>query len=245
MQKSRLQERRRRSPPSSKPARRPRPSSATLFGELIEAEARRRGYQDLVKATQRTQLQALTAPVDGAVQQLAVHTVGGVVTPAQSLLVVVPSDSHLEVEAMLSNRDIGFVHPGQDVQIKVDTFTFTRYGLIHGRVVSVSQDAIARESRRISRTKKEPRPRERLQRAERAGTRLTPRGSRSTHANANRRKSRQPLGRNGGHGGDQDRLAYRHDLPALAHHALQARQLRERSAETLPIVNALLHAASR
>ena len=46
---------------------------------------------------------------------------------------------------MLSNRDIGFVHPGQDVEIKVDTFPFTRYGLIHGRVVSVSQDAIARD----------------------------------------------------------------------------------------------------
>ena len=46
---------------------------------------------------------------------------------------------------MLSNRDIGFIHPGQDVEIKVDTFPFTRYGLIHGRVVSVSRDAIARD----------------------------------------------------------------------------------------------------
>jgi hemolysin D len=79
------------------------------------------------------------------VQQLAVHTVGGVVTAAQALLILVPSDSHLEVEAMLSNRDIGFVHPGQDVEIKVDTFPFTRYGLIHGQVLSVSQDAITRD----------------------------------------------------------------------------------------------------
>jgi hemolysin D len=47
---------------------------------------------------------------------------------------------------MISNRDIGFVHPGQDAQIKVDTFNFTRYGLLHGRVVSVSSDAIAREA---------------------------------------------------------------------------------------------------
>ena len=118
----------------------------TLFSELVEAERKASGLsEDLVKATQRTQLQALTAPVDGAVQQLTVHTIGGVVTPAQALLVVVPSDSHLEVEAMLSNRDIGFVHPGQDVEVKVDTFPFTRYGLIHGRVVSVSQDAITRD----------------------------------------------------------------------------------------------------
>ena len=54
-------------------------------------------------------LQSLTAPIDGVVQQLAVHTVGGVVTPAQALMVVVPSESRLEIEAMLSNRDIGFV----------------------------------------------------------------------------------------------------------------------------------------
>ena len=76
---------------------------------------------------------------------LAVHTVGGVVTPAQALLVVVPEDSHLEIEAMVSNRDIGFVRVGQDAEVKIDTFSFTRYGLIHGRVLSVSQDAIARD----------------------------------------------------------------------------------------------------
>ena len=80
------------------------------------------------------------------VQQLSVHTVGGVVTPAQQLAVIVPADAGLEVEAMVSNRDIGFVHPGQDAQIKVDTFNFTRYGLLHGRVASVSPDAIVRET---------------------------------------------------------------------------------------------------
>jgi hemolysin D len=87
----------------------------------------------------------LTAPVDGVVQQLVIHTVGGVVTPAQSLLVVVPSDSRLEIEAMVSNSDIGFVHAAQEAEIKVDTFNFTRYGLLHGEVLSVSQDAIIRD----------------------------------------------------------------------------------------------------
>ena len=119
----------------------------TLFGELAEAERKAGGLaDDLAKAEQRTKLQLLTAPVDGVVQQLSVHTVGGVVTPAQQLAVVVPADAVLEVEAMVSNRDIGFVHPGQDAQIKVDTFNFTRYGLLHGRVVSVSPDAIVRET---------------------------------------------------------------------------------------------------
>jgi hemolysin D len=79
------------------------------------------------------------------VQQLAVHAVGGVVTPAQALLAVVPAESQLEIEAMVSNRDIGFVWPGQQAEIKVDTFPFTRYGLLHGTVLSVSQDAIMRD----------------------------------------------------------------------------------------------------
>jgi hemolysin D len=118
----------------------------TLFDELNKAEAKAGGTaQDVAKAEQRMKLQTLAAPVDGVVQQLAIHTVGGVVTPAQSLLVLVPVESHLEIEAMVSNRDIGFVRAGQDAEIKVDTFPFTRYGLLHGKVLSVSQDAITRD----------------------------------------------------------------------------------------------------
>jgi hemolysin D len=117
-----------------------------LSDELAKAEQKASGLaQDLIKAEQKTRLQLLTAPVDGVVQQLVIHTVGGVVTPAQSLLVVVPSDSRIEIEAMVSNSDIGFVHAGQDAEIKVDTFNFTRYGLLHGEVLSVSQDAIIRD----------------------------------------------------------------------------------------------------
>jgi hemolysin D len=118
----------------------------TLSDQLAKAEQKANGLtQELIKAEQKTRLQLLSAPVDGVVQQLAIHTVGGVVTPAQSLLVVVPNDSRLEIEAMVSNRDIGFVHPGQEAEIKIDTFNFTRYGLLHGQVLSVSQDAIIRD----------------------------------------------------------------------------------------------------
>jgi len=121
----------------------------TLSDELAKTEQKASGLtQELIKAEQRTRLQRLVAPVDGMVQQLAIHTIGGVVTPAQSLLVVVPSDSRLEIEAMVSNRDIGFVRPGQGAEIKVDTFNFTRYGLLHGKVLSVSQDAIVRDRQR-------------------------------------------------------------------------------------------------
>jgi len=101
--------------------------------------------QDVIKAERKTDEQILRSPIDGTVQQLALHTVGGVVTPAQQLMVIVPADSHLEAEAMISNRDIGFVSVGQPAEIKIDTFNFTRYGLLHGKVVSVSQDAIVRD----------------------------------------------------------------------------------------------------
>ncbi|MDO9467302.1 MAG: HlyD family type I secretion periplasmic adaptor subunit [Thiobacillus sp.] len=101
--------------------------------------------QELVKADQRGRLMHMTAPVAGTVQQLAVHTIGGVVTPAQPLMVIVPKENVLEVEAMLPNKDIGFVNPGQDVEVKVETFPFTKYGTIHGTITQVSSDAIQDE----------------------------------------------------------------------------------------------------
>lgn len=96
---------------------------------------------EVTKTGQRNRQMTLRAPVDGTVQQLAVHTVGGVVTPAQPLLVVVPSGDGMEVEATLLNKDIGFVRPGQAVTIKIDSFPYTRYGYLTGTVVSVSHDA--------------------------------------------------------------------------------------------------------
>jgi hemolysin D len=129
----------------------------TRSAELSEAERKSIGLrEDLVKAEQRYKFQTLAAPIDGVVQQLAVHTIGGVVTPAQVLLAIVPVDSHLEVEANVSNRDIGFVTEGAKAQIKIDTFNFTRYGLRHGTVLSISRDAIVRQ-------KPQDNPRERLQ----------------------------------------------------------------------------------
>lgn len=100
---------------------------------------------ELRKATERTHWQKLTAPVSGVVQQLAVHTVGGVVTPAEPLMIIVPENEKLEVEAFIENKDIGFVWAGQPVQIKVETFPFTKYGLIEGKLINVSDDAIEDE----------------------------------------------------------------------------------------------------
>jgi hemolysin D len=103
--------------------------------------------QDLSKAQARGTLTRLVSPVAGTVQQMALHTVGGVVTPAQQLMVVVPGEHPLEVEAMLENKDIGFVRAGQEVVVKLETFPYTTYGAIPGVVLDVSRDAIADEKR--------------------------------------------------------------------------------------------------
>jgi hemolysin D len=103
--------------------------------------------QDQIKTQNRGGLMRLTAPVAGTVQQLAVHTVGGVVTPAQMLLVIVPDDHALDLEVFLENKDIGFVHAGQAAEVKVETFPFTKYGTLRGTVTQVSGDAIADEKR--------------------------------------------------------------------------------------------------
>ena len=65
----------------------------------------------------------------------------------QQLMTIVPDQARLEVEAVLQNRDIGFVHPGMPAEIKIHTFPFTKYGVIEGEVTAVSADAIADEQR--------------------------------------------------------------------------------------------------
>ena len=120
----------------------------TLLDSLSEAEQKVSTFsQELVKAENQGQLTRLVAPVDGTVQQLAAHTVGGVVAEAQPILTVVPDDNALEVEAFLENKDVGFVNPGQEAEVKVETFPYTKYGILHAQVTHVSHDAISDEKK--------------------------------------------------------------------------------------------------
>lgn len=119
----------------------------SIEAELSEVEKKFSALQqDHRKAEQRLHYQTLTAPADGSVQQLAVNTIGGVLTQGQTAMMVVPADTRLEVEAMLLNKDIGFVVPGQRAVIKLETFNFTRYGFLEGTVLHVSRDAIEDKS---------------------------------------------------------------------------------------------------
>lgn len=103
--------------------------------------------QETTKAQQRTELTRLTAPTAGTVQQLAIHTPGGVVTEAQPLMVIVPDDAEVTAEVTIDNKDIGFVSPGQDAAIKLETFPFTKYGTVPAEVTWVTADAVNDEKK--------------------------------------------------------------------------------------------------
>ncbi|MET7247878.1 HlyD family type I secretion periplasmic adaptor subunit, partial [Methylobacterium sp. EM32] len=116
---------------------------ARQYQALTEAAQKRDALvQDVIKATLKRERTALKAPISGTVQQLAVTTLGQVVTAGQPLMVVVPTDGPIEVEAQVQNKDIGFVLPDQEAVVKIDAFPFTRYGSIDGKVVRVSRDAV-------------------------------------------------------------------------------------------------------
>ena len=114
-----------------------------VLKDLADAEQKEGEMsQQYAAAAHKAEETVLTAPIAGTVQALAVHTLGGVVQPAQALLTVVPNDGPVLIEATVENGDIGFVHAGQDAEVKVRTFEFTRYGLLHGHVVDVSRDRV-------------------------------------------------------------------------------------------------------
>jgi hemolysin D len=98
--------------------------------------------EEVTKSARRAEFQQLRAPVSGTVQQLAISTVGGVVQPAQALMIIVPDDATVVVEANIMNKDIGFIHEGQKVRVKLEAFNFTDYGIIPGVVESISRDSI-------------------------------------------------------------------------------------------------------
>ncbi|MDH4378678.1 MAG: HlyD family type I secretion periplasmic adaptor subunit [Vampirovibrionales bacterium] len=103
--------------------------------QIIEVTAR------LEESAYRQAKQQLLAPVDGVVSEMAIHTVGGVVSPAEKLLVLVPSHTLLQAEVLVENKDIGYVRKGLPVTLKLETYDFQKYGTLPGTVLTVSQDS--------------------------------------------------------------------------------------------------------
>ena len=115
----------------------------TALADLAKAEGEailRR--EEVTKAKRKSTFQRLAASVDGTVQQMEVHTIGGVIEPAKPLMVIVPSSTAIEVEARILNKDVGFIRIGQQASVKLEAFSFTRYGAVPGRVRAISRDAV-------------------------------------------------------------------------------------------------------
>ena len=103
--------------------------------------------QEIIKTKVLHSRQHVRAPISGVVQQLNVHTVGGVVTTAQELMRIVPVNNQLEIEAYFYNRDIGYLKEGQSAEVKIDAFPFTRHGTMPASLETLSNDAILDENR--------------------------------------------------------------------------------------------------
>ena len=101
--------------------------------------------QELKKAIQRQKYRKLRAPVTGFVDKLAIYTIGAVIEAGTQVLTVVPADTPLEIEAVILNKDIGFIEVGQLAEIKLEAFPFTRYGVLDGEIISISNDVVMDE----------------------------------------------------------------------------------------------------
>ena len=117
-----------------------------LMQELTENREKLASYQqELVKYREALKRTVVKAPLSGYVQQLVYHTKGGVVETAKPIMNIVPENYKLEAQVMILNKDIGFVRPEQDVEIKIDSFPFTKYGTLKGKVRNISGDAVQDE----------------------------------------------------------------------------------------------------
>lgn len=112
-----------------------------LQNERIETESQHlKLREEWAKINHKTQLLELRAPQAGIVKDLATHTRGTVVSPGTVLMTVVPMDDPLQAEVFIKNEDVGFVHTGQRVKVKLSAYPFQKYGMINGTVVHVGPD---------------------------------------------------------------------------------------------------------
>lgn len=112
------------------------------MSQLVEAKRQYNAIEEeLKKADETNQQSEIVAPISGRINQLAVHTLGGVVSEGQALMMIVPDDATMEIEAYADNKDIGFIQQGQTAEVKVETFNFQKFGMVNATVDEISPDA--------------------------------------------------------------------------------------------------------
>ncbi|MBR1807732.1 MAG: HlyD family type I secretion periplasmic adaptor subunit [Selenomonadaceae bacterium] len=114
-----------------------------IMTALVEAKKEYYSVTEAIKkAEEDSRLSVIYAPISGRVYNLNVHTLGGIVTDAQSLMQIVPEDTKLEFEVYADNKDIGFIKVGQEAEVKVETFNFQKFGMYKAEVQEISADAV-------------------------------------------------------------------------------------------------------
>lgn len=106
------------------------------LAEMERIKAEQKALNDTVRRT------IVKSPVDGIVQKLYVHTIGGVVKPGADLVEIVPTNNKLYLEIKIKPKDIAFIHPGAKAKIKVSAYDYSIYGGLAGKVVKISPDSI-------------------------------------------------------------------------------------------------------
>ncbi len=113
-----------------------------LHNERVEAQGQLdKLEQEATKQRHKQTLLELKAPQAGKIKDVATHTIGSVVSPGTILLTLVPGNEPLQAEVMINNGDVGFVHEGQSVKLKLAAYPFQKYGMVEGKVTHVSADA--------------------------------------------------------------------------------------------------------
>ena len=115
----------------------------TKYQELQTIQKEARNLESQINAIKfQNQKQSIISPADGYVAKLMINTIGGVVTPAEKLISIVPKDSPLIVKVNVLNQDIGFVKKEMLSKIKIDTFSFQKYGFFEGKIINVGNFSI-------------------------------------------------------------------------------------------------------
>jgi HlyD family secretion protein/epimerase transport system membrane fusion protein len=102
--------------------------------------------QQLVVADQRLRRTTITAPATGTVQELKVHTDGGVIQAGQTVMQVVPVGDRLIVEAQVNPQDIDSVVEGQEAEVRMTALQQRTTPVLIGKVTGLSPDRIVPES---------------------------------------------------------------------------------------------------
>ncbi len=88
----------------------------------------------------------IISPVNGLINKLEFHTVGGIIKPGDKVAEITPIDDVLMIEAHIKTNDRAKVYEGQSATIEITAFDYSRYGLLEGKLLGISPDSFTDNS---------------------------------------------------------------------------------------------------